>query len=59
VTVAGGNRLDDLWFETWSKLSKQGVVNYCSLVVWQDGSSGGLVKSLDHRNMLCGKLPNR
>jgi hypothetical protein len=24
--VAGGNRSDGLWFETWSRLSRQGVV---------------------------------
>jgi hypothetical protein len=27
VTVGGGNRLDGLWFETWSKLSRHGVVD--------------------------------
>jgi hypothetical protein len=26
VTTVGGNKLDGLWFETWSKLSRQGVV---------------------------------
>jgi hypothetical protein len=26
VTVAGGNILDGLWFETWSRLSRHGVV---------------------------------
>jgi hypothetical protein len=27
VTVAGDNRSDGLWFETWSRLSRHGVVN--------------------------------
>jgi hypothetical protein len=27
VTVAGGNKLDDLWFKTWSRLSRHGVVD--------------------------------
>jgi hypothetical protein len=54
--VASGNKLDGLWFETWSRLSIQGIVNYCSSVVWQVGSSGGLVESLDHSSMLCGRL---
>jgi hypothetical protein len=27
VTVAGGNKLDGLWFETWRKLSRHGVVD--------------------------------
>jgi hypothetical protein len=57
VTVAGGNRLDGLWFETWSRLSRQGVVDYCISVVWQVGSSGGLAESPDHNSMLCGRFP--
>jgi hypothetical protein len=27
VTVVSGNMLDGLWFETWSRLSRQGVVD--------------------------------
>jgi hypothetical protein len=27
--------LDGLCFETWSILSRRGVVDYCSLVAWQ------------------------
>jgi hypothetical protein len=56
--VAGGNMLDDLWFETWRKPSRHIIVDYCSSVVWQDGSSGRL-KSPGHNNMLCGGLPTQ
>jgi hypothetical protein len=31
VTVAGGNRLDGLWFETWSRLSRHGVCGHDSI----------------------------
>jgi hypothetical protein len=54
MTVAGSSRLDGLCFETWSRPSRQGVVDYCSSVVWQVGSFGGLAESLDHSSMLCG-----
>jgi hypothetical protein len=57
VTVAGGSRLDGLWFETWSRSFRPGVVDYCSLVVWQVGSFGGLAESSVHNSMLCGGLP--
>ena len=57
MTIASSNRLDGLWVETWSRPFRQGVVDYCSLVVWQDGSSGGLAESPDHNSMLCGRLP--
>jgi hypothetical protein len=26
VTIEGGNKLDGLWFETWSRLSRHRVV---------------------------------
>jgi hypothetical protein len=29
MTVAGGNRIDGLWFETWSRPFIRGVVNIC------------------------------
>ena len=57
MTVAGGGRLDGLWFETWSRPFRRGVVDYCSLVVWQVESFGGLAKSPDHSSMLCARLP--
>jgi hypothetical protein len=57
MTVVGGNKLDGLWFETWSRPSRRGVVGYCNLVVWQVGSFGGLAESPDHNSMLCGRLP--
>jgi hypothetical protein len=57
VTIAGSNRLDGLWVETWNRPFRRGVVDYCSLVVWQVGSSGGLIESPDHNNILCGRLP--
>jgi hypothetical protein len=55
--VVGGNRLDGLRFETWSRPSIRGVVDYCSSVVWQVGSYSGLAESLDHNNMLCARFP--
>ena len=27
MTIADENMLDDLWIETWSRLSKHGIVN--------------------------------
>jgi hypothetical protein len=57
VIVAGGNRLNGLWFETWSRSFRKGVVGYCSSIVWQVGSFGGLEKILVCKNMLCGGLP--
>jgi hypothetical protein len=33
-------------------------VDYCSSVVWQVGSFGGLVESSDHNSMLCGRVSN-
>ena len=50
--VSSGSRLDGLWFETWSRPSRRRVVEYCSLVVWQVGSFGGLVVSLGNNNLL-------
>jgi hypothetical protein len=58
VTVAGGNKLDGLWFETWSRLSRRGVVDYCSSVVWQVGSSGGLVESLGSQQYVVWQIAN-
>jgi hypothetical protein len=52
VTVVDGNMLDGLWFETWRKLFIRGVVDYCSSVAWQVGSSSGLAESPDHNSML-------
>jgi hypothetical protein len=57
MTVAGSNKLDGLWFETWSRPFRRGVVDYCSLVVWQVGSFGGLAESSVCNSMLCGGLP--
>jgi hypothetical protein len=57
VTFGGGNRLDGVWFETWSRLSRRGVFDYSSSVVWWVGSSGGLAESPDQNNMLCGIFP--
>jgi hypothetical protein len=45
MIVVGGNKLDGLWFETWSRPSIQGVLDYCISMVWKDGSSGGLVEN--------------
>ena len=42
---------------TWSIPFKQGVVDYCSLVVWRIGGFGGLVESSIHNRVLCGGLP--
>jgi hypothetical protein len=57
MEVVGGNTLDGLSFETWRKLSRQGVVDYCISVVWQVGSFDGLVESTYRSNMLCGGFP--
>jgi hypothetical protein len=56
MIVVGGNMLDGLWFETWRKLYRRGFLDYCSSVVWQVGSFGGLVESPNHNNMLCGRF---
>jgi hypothetical protein len=58
VTIVGHDRLDGIWFETLSRLSRQGVVDYCNSMVWQVGSSGGLAKRLDKNNMFFGRFPN-
>jgi hypothetical protein len=57
VTVAGGNMLDGLCFETWIRPSRRGFVDYCSSMVWQVGSVGGLVDITYHNSMLCGRFP--
>jgi hypothetical protein len=54
MMVLGGKWLDGLWFETWRRLYRQGVVDYCISVVWQFGSFGRLEESLDLSSMLCG-----
>jgi hypothetical protein len=43
--VVGGNRLDGLWFETWSRFSIRGFVDYCISMVWHVGSFSGLSES--------------
>jgi hypothetical protein len=64
ITLRGSYIEDCRWkhvrwslVETWSRLSGQGIVGYCNSMVWLVWSSGGLVESLDHNNMLCGRLP--
>jgi hypothetical protein len=57
MKVVGRNMLDRLWFDTWRRLSRREVVDYCSSVVWCVGSSGGLAESPDHNTMLCGRFP--
>jgi hypothetical protein len=57
MMVVGGERLHGLYFETWSRLSRRGVVSYCSLVVWHAGSFGGLVERPNHISMLCCIFP--
>jgi hypothetical protein len=54
VIVARGDRLDDLWFETWSTPFERGVVYYFNSMVWQVGIFGGLAESLDHESRVAG-----
>jgi hypothetical protein len=57
MTIGGGNRLDGFLFEAWSKPSRQGVMGYCSAVVWQVEIVFGLAERPDNNSMLCGKFP--
>jgi hypothetical protein len=57
VIVAGGSKINGLWFETWRNFSRSRFVGYCSSVVWKVRSFGGLVEILVRSSMLCGKFP--
>jgi hypothetical protein len=50
MMVSSGNKLGSLWFETWSRLSRQGDVDYFNSSVRKTGPRSNKIKQMRKQN---------